>query len=86
MRSASSSAPGRKLEARLGERLDAVGDDRRAAVPDRLEQVAVRHQAQALIPRVVARLEVRVDVVTRRELVLERFAQERLHRAPACAC
>ena len=32
-------------------------------VADRLEQVAVGHEAQALVPRVVARLEVRVDVV-----------------------
>ena len=31
--------------------------------PDRLEQVAVGHQAQPLVPRVVARLEVGVDVV-----------------------
>ena len=53
----------RELEPLLGERLDAVGHDRRAARADRLEQVAVGHEAQALVPRVVARREVGVDVV-----------------------
>ena len=50
---------GAQPDARLGERLDLVGDDRRAPVLQRLEQIAVRHQAEALVPRVVARREVR---------------------------
>ena len=56
----------------LGERLDLVGDDRRSALRQRLEQVAVGHQAQALVPRVVAGREVGVDVVARRQLALQR--------------
>ena len=43
-------------------RVDPVGDDRRVAVAQRAEQVAVGHEAHALVPRVVARREVRVDV------------------------
>ena len=58
-------------------RLDAVGDDRRAAASDRLEQVAVGHGAQPLVPRVVARAEVRVDGVALGQLALGRGADER---------
>ena len=61
MMSASSSLPGLQLDAALGERLDPVGDDRDAAAAELVEQVGVRHDAQALVPRVVARVEVRVD-------------------------
>ena len=46
--------PGLELEPRLGEGLDPVGDDRGAAARDRLEQVAVGDEAEALVPRVVA--------------------------------
>ena len=42
----------------LGERLDVIGDDRGAARLDRREQIAVRHEADALIPHGVARREV----------------------------
>ena len=73
---------GREPDARLGERLDLVGDDRRAAARDRLEQVAVGHEAQALVPRVVARREVRVDVVARRAAAArDARADQPLHAA-----
>ena len=38
---------------------------------DRLEQVAVGHQAQPLVPRIVARREMRGDVVVRAERHLD---------------
>ena len=44
---------------------DPVGHDRGRAAPQGAEQVAVGHQAQPLVPRVVRRVEVRVDVDTR---------------------
>ena len=49
------------------------------AVADRLEQVAVGDQAQPLVPRVVARAEVRVDVVAFGPVALR-------HVSSACAC
>ena len=51
----------REPDAGLGERLDRVGDDLRAAVGERLEQVAVGHQAEPLLPGVVVGREVLVD-------------------------
>ena len=61
--SASSSRAGLELDPALGEGLDAVGDDLGAAVGERLEEVGVGDQAEPLVPGVVARLEVGVDVV-----------------------
>ena len=46
----------------LGERLDRVGDDRGLPLPQRREQVAVRDDGDALLPRAVARGEVLLDV------------------------
>ena len=69
-------------DAVLGERLDLVGDDRGAPAADRLEQVAVGHQAHALVPRVVARAEVGVDVVAGRELALDALAEHAPSSAP----
>ena len=54
-------AAGLQLDPGLGEGRDAVGDHRGGAVCDRLEQVAVGHRAQPLIPRVVGGVEVLVD-------------------------
>ena len=45
-------------DATLGESVDLVGDDRGLAGADGLEQVAVRHRAEALVPGFVARREV----------------------------
>jgi hypothetical protein len=42
----------------LRERVDLVGDDRRRTIAQGGEQVAVRDQAQSLVPRVVARRQV----------------------------
>ena len=53
--------PGLQRDAGGVEVVDVVGDHLDAAVADRREQVAVGVQADALIPRVVARLEVHVD-------------------------
>ena len=52
-----------------------VGDDRRRAGGECLEEVAVRHGAESLVPRVVARGEMRGDVVARRELALQALRQ-----------
>ena len=54
--------PGPEADARLGERVDVVGDHRRASLPDRVEEIAVGHEAEALVPRLVRRREVRSDV------------------------
>ena len=51
----------------LGEGVDGVGDHRRPAGPDGREQVAVGHDAQPLVPGVVAGREVPVDVVAGRQ-------------------
>ena len=48
---------------------------------ERLEEVPVGHQAHALVPRVVAGLEVGVDVIAGRELPLDGLADQRLHEA-----
>ena len=61
--SASSSSPDSSSMPRLGEGLDPVGDDLGAAGGDRLEEVAVGDQAEALVPGVVVGVEVLVDVV-----------------------
>ena len=55
-------AAGAKADAGLSERLDVVRYDGRVARAEHLEQVAVRSEAEPLIPRVVARVEVGVDV------------------------
>ena len=68
IRSASSSAPDcRRRPFSVNVSIWSVTTDARPGA-DRLEQVAVGNEAQALIPRVVAGLEVRVDVVAGREL------------------
>ena len=62
--------------------VDVVGDaPTRGPSRDRLEQVAVGHEAEALVPRVVARLEVRVDVVAGRELRSTPLRMQRLDAA-----
>ena len=53
---------GADLDAVLGERLDRVSDDGGLALAQRREQVAVRDDGDALLPRPVARGEVLVDV------------------------
>ena len=63
--SAWTGVPERELEAGLGEPCDLAGDDRRLARADRLEQIAVGHEAEALPPRRVRRGEMRLDVVVR---------------------
>src|SRR3954454_13598796 len=54
-----------ELDATLREGVDLVGDDGGALVADRLEQVAIGHQAQPLLPWIVARRKVLADVVFR---------------------
>ena len=56
-------------DAVLGETLDGVGHDRGAALADLAEQVAVWHQADALVPRLVTRREMGVDVIAGRKLL-----------------
>ena len=57
-------------DSRLGEPVDVIGDDRRRPILDRLEQIAVGHRAHTLVPRVVPRREVWIDVVSLGELQL----------------
>ena len=52
---------------------------------DRLEQVAVGHQAQPLVPGIVARREMRGDVVVRPERHLDAAEDQLLDPRPACA-
>ena len=54
MMSASSSSPDFSRMPVSVKRLDVVGDDRGAALADRAEQVAVGHEAQPLVPGIVA--------------------------------
>jgi hypothetical protein len=73
--SAASSLPGLQAHAGGGEGLDVVGDHRRTAVAQHLEQVAVGHHAQALVPGLVGRREVRHRVAGRAELVARHLQQ-----------
>ena len=66
-----------------GERVDPVGHDRRVAPADRPEQVSVGHQAQALVPGVVRRTEVGVDVVPVGQLGHRRLADQAPHQVRA---
>ena len=59
---------GLEQDAGLGEPLDLVGDDGRLARADALEQVAIRHERDALPPRPVARREMRRHVVVGAEM------------------
>src|SRR5439155_1361936 len=69
---------GLQAQARLGEPGDVVGDHGDPALADRGEQVAVGDEAQSLVPRLVARLEMRVDVVAGGQLTDRRLAEHRL--------
>ena len=80
MMSASRSRAGAEPDARLGERLDLVGDDLGAAGGDLREQVAVGDQAEALVPGVVARVEVGVDRIARRQSGGDRLAEQAPHQ------
>src|SRR5213079_1455129 len=57
----------------------------RDAVADRLEQVAVGHQADALVPGVVLRLEVLVDVVAGRQRLRGGLEEQALDEPRAAA-
>src|SRR6185369_15638864 len=64
-------------QAFLGERLDMIDDDRRAPRAHGGEEIAVGDEADALLPRVVARVEMRGDVEARSVLVREPARDER---------
>ena len=55
--------PRTQADAPFGEGLDMVGHNRDLAGFDRLEQVTVRDQAQALLPGVVTRGEMLLDII-----------------------
>ena len=55
----------------LREALDMIGDDRHAPGVDLAEEIAVRHEAETLIPGIVARREMGRDVVVRPELLAD---------------
>src|SRR5512135_2120805 len=63
----------------LGERLDGVGDDRGLSLAQRREQVAVRDDGDALLPRPVPRGEVLADVEALGQQRADRLHQERVH-------
>ena len=54
----------------FGELLNPVGHDGRLAGTDHVEQIAVRHQAEALVPWIVGRREMSFHIVIRAELLL----------------
>ncbi len=70
---------GFELDPRFGERHDPIGHHRGCSCVDGVEQVAVRHETQALVPGRVARREVGVDVVVGPEC-LAHAADEQLFR------
>src|SRR5581483_2617065 len=59
---------GAQLDAGLGECLDLVRHDRGPALADRMEEITVRSEAEALVPGIVARREMGGDVVLGSEL------------------
>ena len=77
--SAGSSWPEAEQDAGQGEALDGVGHHGDSTAPDGLEEVSVGDGTKALVPGVVARGEVGVDVVPGGQLALETLAQESLH-------
>ena len=79
MMSASRCRPTLGLDAGLGERLDLVGHHRGVTVGDRLEQVAIGDEGDALAPRPVAGGEVRIGVVVVAEVLLDPLEQLGLH-------
>ena len=60
-------APRAQPQARRGQRLDLVRHDLGTAAPDCLEQIGIGHEAHALVPRIVARVEMFFDVIVRAE-------------------
>ena len=68
-----------QANARSGEAVDLVGHHRGLARADALEQVAVRHERDALAPRPVARREVRRHVEVRAEMGAHAGQQLVLH-------
>ena len=70
---------GLQANAGLGEALDLVGDHRGLAGPDALEEIAVRHEGDALPPRPVGRREVGVHVVVGAEMGAHAAQQFLLH-------
>src|SRR5215472_11050526 len=57
-----------QLNAGLGEGLDVARDNRGLPGRDRLQEVAVRYEGDALPPRPVARREVPIDRIVRAEI------------------
>lgn len=64
----------------LGKPLDMIGDDVGIARADGFEQIAFGHRAQALIPRVVGRVEMHVDRVVFRQLLAGQPQQQFLRK------
>ena len=73
-------AAGFEFDAVLAEGGDAVGDDLGPAGTQGREEVAVGQQAHALIPRLVRRVEVQVDVVARGQRADRTLSQQLAHR------
>src|SRR6202034_2711555 len=65
--------------------VDVIGDHLGAAIADRDVEVAIGDQAQPLVPRVVARLEVGVDVVALGQVAHRDLADPPLHEARCLA-
>ena len=70
---------GLEPDSRLSERVDVVGDHRCISRPDRPVEVAIREQAQALVPGVIGRREVGVDVIVGAESLPDPVQQQFLH-------
>ena len=70
---------GGEPQAPLRETFDARGHHRGAALANLAKQIAVRHQAHALVPRLVARREMRVDVELRTHLFARHLDEALFH-------
>ncbi len=85
MTSASSFSARGQTHPPLSEGLDPVGDDLGLAVAKRVEEVAAGDEAEALVPGVIARFEVGVDVVAGGQAGLGALADEAAHRLRGAA-
>ena len=77
--SAFSAAPLSSAIPSCREARDPVGDDLDLAPADRLEEIGVGDEAEALVPRIVAGAEMAIDVIARRQIGNGELAQGGAH-------
>jgi len=74
--SASKLLAGLQADAVFGESIDLVGDDGGASGADGLEKIGIGNQTQALVPGLVARVEVFLDLVALRKILCRSPAKQ----------